>query len=208
MREIDRTLSTDEAAKMLGISRESMKMRAYRGTVPTTRKGNYYRYKLTDIIDILDREDDGRPLVPFKTGGQVITLPEVAAILRVTTMALHYRKNRGERPQPIEKVKGKWQYDLAEVMAVRSDWEATGRLKPIQETGKKQKALPAKFDANYGIEFETIKAICPACREPHETLVVKGSTKWIYCPRHACYRNASISKFAPNNVNLPPVVAY
>ena len=167
MREIDRTLSTDEAAKMLDIGAETLKMRAYRGTIPTTRRHNHYRYKLSDIVDIIDRTDDWRPTVPVNPENRTLTLPEAAEILQMPKMTLWARMKRGYAPQSIGKIDGKWRFEKTDVMKAKEEMEATGKLKPTRDPGEKKKAIPAKFDANYGIEFETIKAICPTCRESH-----------------------------------------
>ena len=208
MDELNRLLSTDQAARMLGIHRNAMKMRAYRGTIPTIKYKGHYRYKLADLVECIDNSEDEQPIEPPSTtpGEETISLFEAADILQMPKQTLWSRIKAGLNPRPIGKVDGKWRYRMKDVLSARKELDI--KMKYQKPVNVKPKTTPARHDLNYGIQFETITAICPKCHVKHEQFVVKGSTKWIYCSKHACYRNASRSRFEPNNVNLPGLSAY
>lgn len=202
MREIDRLLSTNDAAKFLGISRQAMKMRAYRGMVRTIRgdRGKY-QYKMADLVATIDESVKEVVDIP----GDTVILREAAKMLDVSYQTLWNRVIRdGLAPRPIGKVNGKWRLSKTDVLGSH---KAPGAKPPKINQPKTEKSKPV-HSGKYGIEYVTIEAHCPACSDVRMRQVVKGSSKWIYCPRHEKYRYADLSRKDGNRVSFRDIREY
>lgn len=206
MQETDRILSTSEAAKVIGISKHAMKMRAYRGMIPTTRgAGGKYQYKMSDVMATIDNsaQDANVPVT-----SDTIVLREVSELLGIPYQTLWVRVIKdGLDPRPIGKIDGKWRFSRAGILGNLGAKYDNIIISTHTQIKKDEKSGPLN-SGKYGIEYVTIEARCPACSDVRMRRVVKGSSKWIYCPKHEKYRNANLSQKEGNRISFRDIREY
>jgi excisionase family DNA binding protein len=194
MREYNRTISSKQAAAMLNISLKALKMRARRGTLPSHRVGIRLRFKLSDIVAIIDTEWNQESGL-----NRLLSRPQAAQMLNMTAITLWDRTRRGIKPLPVGSISGRYFYRIADIVDAIDNPVKEGEFeRPLSPPVKH--FLGRKGDPVYGIKYETITAKCPYCRDTFQAEVVKGSSKWIYCAKHAHLRYANGADALPVNL--------
>lgn len=187
---VDRLLTMDQTAEMMGISGSCIRGRVSRHQIPVTRFKRAVLIRLSDVVAIMDAEAAAYPddLTYFIHPDRFIDSHGAAGLLHISMQTFHLWKHK--HLKPYGSIDGKTYFYRSDVEALRDGLKDRGILREKKIYNKRPESSN-KSDYHLVGRDVKIKAKCPFCHKEHSVKVPEESSRWIFCRDHEYLRYKS-----------------